>query len=106
MGGSPARRACFRVCLGQTAADDTPRLPFGSTRRTPTRRTASTHPIQLRNRKLAEHPFRVIKRQFGHVKVRYRGLAKNTTELMTLFAAANLWRARKPLMRTMAELRP
>ena len=23
-----------------------------------------------------EHPFRVIKRQFGHVKVRYRGLAK------------------------------
>ena len=25
-----------------------------------------------------EHPFRVIKRQFGHVKVRYRGLKKNT----------------------------
>lgn len=24
-----------------------------------------------------EHPFRVIKRQFGHVKTRYRGLAKN-----------------------------
>ncbi len=21
-----------------------------------------------------EHPFRVVKRQFGHVKVRYRGL--------------------------------
>ena len=28
-----------------------------------------------------EHPFRVIKRQFGHVKVRYRGLAKNTSQL-------------------------
>ena len=25
-----------------------------------------------------EHPFRVIKRQFGHVEARYRGLAKNT----------------------------
>lgn len=25
-----------------------------------------------------EHPFRVLKRQFGHVKVRYRGLTKNT----------------------------
>jgi IS5 family transposase len=25
-----------------------------------------------------EHPFRVIKRQFGHTKVRYRGLKKNT----------------------------
>ncbi len=32
-----------------------------------------------------EHPFRVIKRQFGHVKVRYRGLAKNTAQLHTLF---------------------
>jgi IS5 family transposase len=28
-----------------------------------------------------EHPFRVIKRQFGHVKVRYRGLKKNTAQL-------------------------
>ena len=33
-----------------------------------------------------EHPFRVIKRQFGYVKVRYRGLAKNTAQLITLFA--------------------
>jgi IS5 family transposase len=33
-----------------------------------------------------EHPFRVIKRQFGHVKARYRGLAKNTAQLKTPFA--------------------
>ena len=33
-----------------------------------------------------EHPFRVIKRQFGHVKVRDRVLAKNTAQLQTLFA--------------------
>jgi IS5 family transposase len=28
------------------------------------------------------------------VKVRYRGLAKNTAQLHTLFALANLWMAR------------
>jgi transposase, IS5 family len=44
-----------------------------------------------------EHPFRVIKRQFGHVKVRYRGLKKNTAQLATLFALSNLWMARKAL---------
>ncbi len=37
-----------------------------------------------------EHPFRVIKRQFGHVLVCYRGLAKNTAQLHTLFALSNL----------------
>jgi transposase, IS5 family len=45
-----------------------------------------------------EHPFRVVKRQFGHVKVRYRGLAKNTAQLHTLFALANLWQVRRQLM--------
>ena len=45
-----------------------------------------------------EHAFRVIKRQFGHVKVRYRGLAKNTAQLHTLFALANLWSARRKLL--------
>ncbi len=47
-----------------------------------------------------EHPFRVVKRQFGYVKVRYRGLAKNGAQVMTLFALANLWMARKPLLRS------
>jgi len=46
-----------------------------------------------------EHPFRVIKRQFGHVKVRYRGLAKNTAQLHAPFALANLWHVRRQLMR-------
>lgn len=45
-----------------------------------------------------EHPFRVLKRQFGHVKVRYRGLAKNTAQLHTLFALANLWLVRRKLL--------
>lgn len=45
-----------------------------------------------------EHPFRVIKRQFGYVKVRYRGLKKNTAQLVTLFALSNLWMVRSQLM--------
>jgi IS5 family transposase len=48
-----------------------------------------------------EHPFRVIKRQFGFTKVRYRGLAKNTAQLKTLFALSNLWMARRRLMAAM-----
>lgn len=46
-----------------------------------------------------EHPFRVIKRQFGYTKVRYRGLKKNTAQLTTLFALANLWMARRQLLK-------
>jgi IS5 family transposase len=45
-----------------------------------------------------EHPFRVLKRQFGYTKVRYRGLAKNTAQIVTLFALSNLWMARRRLM--------
>jgi transposase, IS5 family len=37
-----------------------------------------------------EHPFHVVKNRFGHKKVRYRGLKKNTAQLYTLFALANL----------------
>ena len=46
-----------------------------------------------------EHPFRVIKCQFGFNKVRYKELAKNTAQLMTLFALSNLWMARRHLIR-------
>jgi IS5 family transposase len=53
-----------------------------------------------------EHPFRVIKRQFGHVKVRYRGLKKNTAQLTTLFALSNLWMARKKLEVLAEQIRP
>jgi IS5 family transposase len=45
-----------------------------------------------------EHPFRVIKCQFGFTKVRYKGLAKNTAQLVTLFALSNLWMARRMLL--------
>ncbi|AKU51435.1 IS5 family transposase [Xanthomonas arboricola] len=51
-----------------------------------------------------EHPFRVIKRQFGYVKVRYRGLAKNTAQVLTLFALSNLCMKRKQLLPVVAEM--
>ena len=54
--------------------------------------------IKASIRAKVEHPFRVIKRQFGHVKVRYRGLKKNTAQLNTLFALSNLWMARRSLL--------
>jgi transposase, IS5 family len=49
-----------------------------------------------------EHPFRVLKRQFGFTKVRYRGVAKNTAQIVTLFAVGNLWLARRQLMEARA----
>ena len=39
-----------------------------------------------------EHPFRLIKRQFGFVKARYKGLMKNDNQLAMLFTLANLFR--------------
>lgn len=42
-----------------------------------------------------EHPFRVIKRQFGYAKARYRGIAKNTAQVLALFALSNLWMSRR-----------
>ena len=45
-----------------------------------------------------EHPFGMIKCQFGFAKVRHKGLAKNTAQLITLFALSNLWMARRQLM--------
>jgi IS5 family transposase len=65
------------------------------------------HPLsrsqKQRNRKLSsiraivEHPFQVIKCQWGYTKTRYRGLRKNTGHLFTLFMLANLFKARRKL---------
>ena len=45
-----------------------------------------------------EHAFHVVKNLFGHRKTRYRGLAKNTSQLYTLFGLANLVRAKRWLL--------
>jgi IS5 family transposase len=47
----------------------------------------------------------VIKRQFGYVKTRFRDLAKNTVQLLTLFALSNLWMARRHLLSNTGEVR-
>ena len=57
-------------------------------------------------RSKVEHPFRVIKRQFGYTKVRFRGLVKNTAQMVTLFALSNLWMARRHLLSSAGEVRP
>jgi hypothetical protein len=44
-----------------------------------------------------EHPFRIRRRQFGTVKTRYRGLARNRARIGTLFALANLFLVRRRL---------
>jgi IS5 family transposase len=49
-----------------------------------------------------EHPIGVIKRVFGFVKVRYRGLKKNTHRRFVTCALANLFMARRHLLRCCA----
>ena len=48
-----------------------------------------TEKVEAQARAKVEHPFRVIKRQFGYLKTRFRGLAKNTAQLTTLFTLSN-----------------
>ncbi|MER0217541.1 MAG: IS5/IS1182 family transposase, partial [Nitrosomonas sp.] len=45
-----------------------------------------------------EHVFRVIKRQFGFTKTRYRGLMKNAVQVNMLMGMANLYLLRRQLM--------
>jgi len=52
-----------------------------------------------------ENPFRVIKQQFGYTKVRYRGLAKNSAQVLTLFALSNLWMTRRHFLPAQGQIR-
>jgi IS5 family transposase len=54
--------------------------------------------VRSRTRARGEHPFHVIKCLWGFVKVRYRGLAKNTVRTFALFALANLYLVRRRLL--------
>lgn len=54
--------------------------------------------IKAKIRAKVEHPCRVIKKQFGFSKVKYKGLGKNTSQLYMLFALSNIWQARKTLL--------
>lgn len=57
---------------------------------------ANRHKSSVRAK--VEFPFRIIKQLWGHTKVRYRGLAKNTSQLHFLFALSNLFQARRALL--------
>jgi IS5 family transposase len=91
------------VSAAREAAFKAPGKVWGVMRKAP--KGNPLHPFEEQaNRIIAmvrarvEHPFRVIKRQFGHVKTRYRGLAKNRAQLFTLFALGNLFLVRRKLM--------
>lgn len=62
--------------------------------------TQELETLKARFRARVEHPFRVVKRQFGFQKVRFKGLAKNTSQVITLFALSNLWMVRRRLLAT------
>lgn len=91
------------VSAKREAAFKAPDKVWGVMRKAP--KGGELHPVDAQiNRIIAmvrakvEHPFRVIKRQFGHVKTRYRGLAKNRAQLFTLFALGNPFLLRPRLM--------
>ena len=81
---------------------DIAKLPAGRAKA----KVQKTEFLKASVRAKVEHPFRVIKRQFGLAKVRFRGLSKNTAHVITLFALSNLWMARKQLMAMMGAVRP
>ena len=60
--------------------------------------TVGFETLKARMRARVEHPFHIVKNRFQHRKVRYRGLAKNTAQLHTLFALANLVIAKQHLL--------
>ena len=54
-----------------------------------------------------EHPFHIVKRQFGYAKVAYRGLAKNFNRFNALFVSTNILvcaRAGRPSLRKQLSL--
>ena len=50
-----------------------------------------------------EHPFHVVKNLFRHRKARYKGLPKNTAQIVMLFGLTNLVLAKNQLMRLHAQ---
>jgi len=61
---------------------------------------------KARFRARVEHPFRVLKRQFGYTSARCLGKANNAAQVLTLFALSNLWMMfRRRLAATAGEVR-
>jgi len=60
--------------------------------------------LKARIRAKVEHPFHVVKNLFHYTKVRYKGLAKNTAQLYTLFGLANLVIAKRRIFALRAQV--
>lgn len=60
--------------------------------------------VKARIRSKVEHPFHIVKNLFHFRKVRYKGLAKNTAQLHTLFGLANLVIAKRHLLALQAQV--
>jgi IS5 family transposase len=91
---------------GVDRRDDATRVTWHVAMRPSLRRQWKKHPrvgkwmdhaerLKASVRAKVEHPFHIIKNRFGLKKVRYRGLAKNTAQLFTLFGLANLLTAKR-----------
>jgi IS5 family transposase len=71
-------------------------------------KASKQHPLSRANKRFnhkmssirarVEHVFRVIKRQFGYTKVRYKGIVKNAAQVFSLIGLTNLYLARRALM--------
>jgi len=71
-------------------------------------KASKAHPLTEANKRFnhkvssirarVEHVFRVIKRQFGYTKVRYKGSAKNAAQVFSLIGLTNVYLARRALM--------
>jgi IS5 family transposase len=60
--------------------------------------------LKARIRAKVEHPFHVVKNLFHFTKVRYKGLAKDTAQLYTLFGLANLVLAKRRIFALRAQV--
>jgi IS5 family transposase len=82
-----ARRLGIRWCVNDKRK---PKQNLSNSQRKRNRKQSSV-------RARVEHIFRVIKRQFGYQKTRYRGLAKNASQVNMLVALANVYMLRRRL---------
>lgn len=72
----------------------------------PVRTHASEEALQLLDTLVvqADDFFARERAQFGYTKVRFRGLAKNAAQMVTLFALSYLWMARRHLLAITGEV--
>jgi transposase, IS5 family len=84
-------KVCWHVALRHSERRALPNTRLG-------RITEKIETLKASIRARIEHPFHIVKNRFGHRRTRYRGLAKNASQLFTLFGLANLLIAKKAIL--------